>query len=590
MGRIPQLTRACFHGPHKMEATAEQQRAQATGRAANGTTLSLRWRIVLILLFVSLLPLAVVGLGSGVVFGNMLEDKSLQLQRATVRSHAIGIDAYLVERLRALELVARTNTLEQLSDQERLRELFDQLRDEYDDAFLDLGVIDATGAHKAYVGPYDLAGKNYATAGWFREVTAHGSYVSDVFLGYRNTPHFVIAVQRRHGDTPWILRATINSRQFEALVGGRQLGAGEQVFLVNREGRYQTPPRIGHVLDAAPVGVPEPHQGLLDTGVSVDGKRMVQVTTWLNQGRWMLVVLQDEAAVRAPVNRAMGMGGLVTAVAVLLLVVTMVLATRHLTRQIDRANERRDQLSRELLRSAKLASVGELATGLAHEINNPLAIISSERTNLSDVVGSSSASAQDRKDLQDSIDRIRRQVERCSSITAKMLQFGRKNESQPRLSDIGPPIHEVAQLLHKQAEVRNVNLEVKLEPELPGVFADLTELEQVLVNLINNSLHAMKQGGTIRIGARVKGQAVELSVGDDGAGIAKGDLDRIFQPFFTTKPVGEGTGLGLSVCYGIVRGWGATIAADSEVGRGTTMTIRLPIPATGGAEQVEQAR
>jgi two-component system NtrC family sensor kinase len=242
------------------------------------------------------------------------------------------------------------------------------------------------------------------------------------------------------------------------------------------------------------------------------------------------------------------------------------------------------------MRSAKLASVGELATGLAHEINNPLAIISAERTNLSDVVQTAQLQEAERGELQESIDRIRRQVERCSSITAKMLQFGRKNESQPMLSNIGPAIHEVARLLHRQAAVRNVDLQVSVAPDLPPVFADLIELEQVLVNLINNSMHAMKDGGQISIAAKRSADEVTLSVRDEGAGIPIDDLDRIFQPFFTTKPVGEGTGLGLSVCYGIVRSWGGVITADSAVGRGTTMTIRLPIPASGGTTEDKHGR
>jgi two-component system NtrC family sensor kinase len=340
----------------------------------------------------------------------------------------------------------------------------------------------------------------------------------------------------------------------------------------------------------SPVQRPEPHQGVRDGVVSIDGRRKVEVTTWLNQGRWMLVVLNDESTIRQPVRRALGLGGLVTAFAVLLLVATTVLATRHLTRRIDIANARRDELSRELMRSAKLASVGELATGLAHEINNPLAIISSERTNLSDVVQTAKLTEAERGELQESIDRIRRQVERCGNITAKMLQFGRKGESQPKLSNIGPAIQEVARLLHRQAAVRNVDFHVSIPLDLPLVFADLTELEQVLVNLINNSMHAMKNGGKISIAAKRSADEVSISVRDEGAGIPKDDLDRIFQPFFTTKPVGEGTGLGLSVCYGIVNSWGGVIAADSAVGHGTTMTIRLPIPASGAKTQDEHAR
>jgi two-component system NtrC family sensor kinase len=135
------------------------------------------------------------------------------------------------------------------------------------------------------------------------------------------------------------------------------------------------------------------------------------------------------------------------------------------------------------------------------------------------------------------------------------------------------------QLLHKQAAVRNVALDLSLEPGLPRVVLDATELQQVAVNLINNSLYATPAGGRVLISAKRVGGEVQVAVQDNGNGIPPQDLERVFQPFFTTKPVGQGTGLGLAVCYGIVAKWGGTITAESEVGEGTVMTLHLPVPA-----------
>ena len=151
--------------------------------------------------------------------------------------------------------------------------------------------------------------------------------------------------------------------------------------------------------------------------------------------------------------------------------------------------------------------------------------------------------------------------------------------------DIAPRLSEVVNLLQRQAAVRNVDIRIDIEDNLPRVLSDPLELEQVLVNLINNSFHALPSGGNIRIGARHVDREVLLEVRDNGIGIPPEVLDRIFEPFFTTKPVGQGTGLGLSICYGTVHSWGARIEAESEPGCGTTMRIRFPLPDRKGSKQ-----
>jgi two-component system NtrC family sensor kinase len=176
------------------------------------------------------------------------------------------------------------------------------------------------------------------------------------------------------------------------------------------------------------------------------------------------------------------------------------------------------------------------------------------------------------------VKRCKRQVQRCGGITAKMLQFGRKSEVKLEPTDVAPRLEEIVRLMHKQAEVRNIELRLDVEKGLPRVMLDPTELEQVIVNLVNNSLYATRGGGCICVSARKNGHEVLMKVTDDGCGIVPEDLERVFQPFFTTKPPGKGTGLGLSVCYGIVRTWGGKMTAESRPTEGTEITIRLPVP------------
>ncbi len=504
--------------------------------------------------------------------------------RATVQSHANAIEAYLSERVNLLRLLAESNSLRDIGNQERLQELLSDLNRSTEGGFVDLGVIDTNGRHLAYVGPYDLLDRNYREAGWFDEVMTREVYISDVFLGFRQVPHCIIAVKTAGGNEPWILRATISSDQFDAIVETAVLGENSDAYIVNRDGLYQTTPKAGTILDSALVPIAAIHRGVQNRRVSVNGIAKIEVTTWINDNRWVLAVHQDLAAVQAPVNQAVAQGAPVVLIAVALLVATTFVATWHLTSRIDKANAEREELSQAFMRSAKLASIGELATGLAHEINNPLAILSAEQTNISDLLLGTETSDQWREQALDSVERSQTQVRRCASITQKMLQFGRKRETTLEYTNIAPRLKEITGLLKRHANVRNVEITFEVEENLPQVLIDPIELEQVLVNLINNSIDALPEGGYIRVRAGRKGDEVRLEVQDNGVGIAREQLARIFEPFFSTKPTGKGTGLGLSVCYGIVHSWGGRIEADSEPGKGTTMRILLPYRRQSGAK------
>jgi two-component system NtrC family sensor kinase len=549
---------------------------QARSAEERRSTDWLRWRIVTALLLVSAVPFVLLGSGAWIVFRNLAIERTLTLHHTILRAHAAAINMYLAEQVRTLATIARTNPLDELRTQEGLRRVFTALTDAHRDGFVDLGVIDAAGRHLAYVGPYQLLDRRYGETEWFRAVAARGAIVSDVFLGYRQVPHSVVAVRRDDATGWWILRATLDSRRLDQLVHSIQVGLQGDVFIVNRTGLFQTAPRDGQLLGRSTLDVPE-MQGVRDRRVETSAGTMLLGTTPLNDGQWLLVVQQPEREILAPVTRAVVVGAAIAAVALAFVGLTIVLVTTSLTRRVKRADQQRDRMHTDLLRSAKLASLGELATGLAHEINNPLATIGAEQTNLADLTGELELAPEVRRQFEQSIDRCKRQVARCGSITAKMLQFGRNTGTELRATAVEPVLREIALLLTSRTRTRNVALRLEIEPGLPPAWLDANELEQVLVNLVNNSTDAMPRGGTIVIAAARDADHVLLTVRDDGCGIAPEHLDNVFQPFFTTKPPGEGTGLGLSIVYGIVRGWGGTIHAESVPGQGTTMAVRIPI-------------
>lgn len=539
---------------------------------------TLKWRIIAALLIAALLPLLLAGFGSWVVFGDLLEQKSLEVMRRSVQHHADAIEAHLAERTHLLKTVAENHGLSNLAASGRLRDIFDNLNRVTDHGFIDLGAIDHDGNHVAYIGPYDLQQRNYREADWFKEVLLRGQHVSDVFLGFRQVPHCVVSVRSSRDNQLWILRATINSAQFDDLVQAAFQADSSDVFIVNRDGLYQTTPHDGRVLDSSALTSVPLFPGLRHSRVEEDGRTSIRVMTWINDNRWLLVVQQDLARVQAPVNQAIARGAYVVLIAVMILILTTILATWHLTRLIDRATSEREAMSRAFVRSAKLASIGELTTGLAHEINNPLAIISAEQTNIADILTDQNSSEHDRGQALQSVKRCQNQVRRCAAITQKLLQFGRSTESHVEPTSLAPRLKEIKALMDRQATLRNVRINLYVDDALPPVLADPIEIEQVMVNLINNSFDAMPTGGEIAIRATLDYDRVLLEVADTGTGIERADLDRVIEPFYTTKPVGKGTGLGLSVCYGIVRSWGGEIEIDSEIGKGTAVRLILAYP------------
>jgi len=529
------------------------------------------------LLIVSSVPFLVVGSGGWIVFRKLAIERTLAANRTMAGAHATAIDLYLTEKLHTLEMVANTATLEELTDQDKLQGVLAAMAGVHQNAFVDLGVIDGRGRHLAYVGPFDLIDRTYEDAEWFQEVMAEGFIVSDVFLGHRQIPHSVVAVRRQSSSGWWILRATLDNRSFYDLVRSMEVGTLGDVFVVNRHGVYQTPPRDGAVLENSRLVDPPVHQGIRDQVLVSSAVKMRQVTTWINNDRWLLVVQQPESEILAPVHRAVAFGALIALLALTLVVLATTLITSHLTRRVELANRQRDEMFSDVIRSAKLASLGELATGLAHEINNPLATIGAEQTNLGDTIVELGLPPEILASLEKSIERCKRQVKRCGSITAKMLQFGRKTETELKATAIEPVMREIGVLLERRARTNNVRLHLNVEAGIPPAWLDANELEQVLINLVNNSIDALSHGGNITVSASQEGGFALLQVIDDGCGITAEDVDQIFQPFFTTKPVGQGTGLGLSVVYGIVHGWGGTINVESAPGEGTKISIRVPL-------------
>ena len=240
----------------------------------------------------------------------------------------------------------------------------------------------------------------------------------------------------------------------------------------------------------------------------------------------------------------------------------------------------------------KLASVGLLAAGIAHEINNPLTGVLTFAHLVRVKLPEGSAEAED-------MDIIIRETKRCAGIIRRLLDFAREKKPEITRGDLNAVVRETIQFVEHQAGFQNVAFELGLDPQLPTISLDPNQLKQVIMNLLVNARDAMGERGRLRVCSRRCPSlyspgtghravpAVELTFTDSGCGIPEDSLPKIFDPFFTSKEPGKGVGLGLSVGYSIIKAHGGTIDVESEVGRGTTFRIVLPVdgvPPEGGKE------
>ncbi|MBW2030707.1 MAG: response regulator [Deltaproteobacteria bacterium] len=262
----------------------------------------------------------------------------------------------------------------------------------------------------------------------------------------------------------------------------------------------------------------------------------------------------------------------------------------HLVSKIGQAHEkilREDEKRREaefkarmeerMAACERLASLGTMATGVAHEINNPLAIIKESAGWIAQLLKKKElADMPRRQDFERAVKKIEKSVDRASRITHQLLGFVRRQGPVTSEINFKTLLEEAVGLANREATKKAVEIQVDVDPPPQAIYSDPYQLRQVIVNLLTNAIHATDAGGKIIISAREGFEEAVIGVSDTGSGIAREHLERIFEPFFTTKPPGEGTGLSLFVSRGIIERLGGTIEVESRLGEGSCFTIRLP--------------
>ncbi|MDP3028746.1 MAG: ATP-binding protein [Deltaproteobacteria bacterium] len=545
--------------------------------------LQLKRHFVRILLLASFIPLILIGGMSYYYFSITLKETSLRHLENIVRSHQNQMDDFLSERLSNLKVLATSYTMNFLLQGNHLAEALHVLQGEYE-IFTELGIIDAQGNHVAYVGPYRLLGKNYKDAPWFKEVMERGDYISDVFLGFRKVPHIIMAVKNQENGRAWILRTTVDIVTFSKLVEGIRIGETVDAFIVNTEGVFQSCPRSGGGLLEKSDFLPGKYSNEIKLAEREDrsGVKSIYAYTWLQNRNWCLVVKQDLSEVYAALRHFHYVVIPIFVVGSFIIIFAAIFTTRQLASRIEQTDREKDILNEQLLQSGKLAAIGELAAGIAHEINNPLAIIGEEAGWMKDLLKKEDVKdSPNVREFEDCITQIKHQAGRCRRITHNLLSFARKLEPKVENITLNSLIEDVINLVEREARINDITITRNFDQELPAIRTDASQLRQVFLNIINNAVDAIGRRGEITVKTHLAEDYVCAEITDTGHGIAKENLDRIFLPFFTTKAPGKGTGLGLAICYNVIEKLGGRLTVESEEDKGTTFIVCLPMGKEG---------
>jgi signal transduction histidine kinase len=444
--------------------------------------------------------------------------------------------------------------------------------------FIDLGIIGADGTQAAYAGPFQLEGEDYSNFPWFQEVTRRGTFVSEVFLGLRDSPHFIIAVYRELAPgRGYVLRATIDTEYINRLVRTLLHQPGGDVFLIDQNGVFQTTPLAqGSVLERAPIpSLPLSMQAeVMHLNPSQGGPRDL-VYASVAGSPFTLVMLGAPSVVHG------GWAGLrrnlliFLALSSVLILGVVIWGSTWAVRRARDADLVRAAAYHKMEYQNKMAALGRLSAGVAHEINNPVSIIAQSAGLLKDLLLMSDKPTPKERQLE-LLDSVLSSADRCGGITHRLLGFAKHMHLQTETIDLGQLLQEVLGFLGKEAGYRDIQVDLDFPEEPVTVDSDRGQLQQVFLNIVNNAFAAVDDGGSIQIGiTRPESDAVSVWVQDDGVGIPEDHLHHIFDPFFSTKK-GAGTGLGLSITYGIVQKLGGDVSVRSRVGFGTRFVVTLP--------------
>ncbi len=532
---------------------------------------------VLAVSIVAIIPLLIM---TGTTYRQYRTVFDAEMTRPMVRFTTNGkqsLESFLSEHISALTMVIRERSFEELQENRTLERVLMNLKQAFG-GFIDLGVIDEDGIQLSYVGPYELEGVNYEESIWFHEVIMRGVHVSDVFMGHRNFPHFVIAIRHDLGaGHQFVLRATIDTDVLNRLVQSLVIQPHGDAFIINRDSILQTPSQFnGDILERSLLpGLPHSTQTELVELEAQNGESLIVACAPIERSSFRLVLLRPSSALPTDWLNLRRELGIFLVISIILILGVIIGGSVWMIRRMQEADRLRALCYHKMEYTNKMESLGRMSAGVAHEINNPLSIITEKAGLMKDLLQLSDKMPP-REKLVELVNSVIKSADRCGGITHRLLGFAKHMQVKHENVDLDLLLREVLGFLEKEAEYRSIYVDFQFPELQPTVSSDRGQLQQVFLNILNNAFAAVDDGGHIVIGVTHDGaNMVAVSIADDGIGVPEENLARIFDPFFTTKK-GAGTGLGLSITYGIIEKLGGNITVESTVGEGTCFTVTLP--------------
>jgi len=522
-----------------------------------------------------IIPIIIIATGSIYNFRQLSINDIEVTARQVVEHRNDVINTFLESQVNFLSTLINLYPLEYLKKKDNLNALFLAINKEGKEReIVDLQLLDTKGIQIGYVGPYQerVQGKDYKDVPWFNEVLVRGAYVSDVFSGFRDYPHFVIALT--DPLKTYIMRTTINSYIFNSLLHSAQIGSNGDAFILNSNGEFQTPSlQNATSLNAVEINMLKHHP---DTQIISDGDYLY-ASKWLKGNMWLLVVktritdsLVGYYKYRDRITLTVG----ITCAVFLLISIGI---SRFIVTSVERADREQTALDQQMAHMEKMANIGRIATGIAHEINNPLQMIQMQAGWIEELLHEEkSLDISNLNEYEKSVAKIKHHVHRAGTITHRLLGFSRKISSEYDVH-INELLQETISFLENEAQANNITLNLQLDATLPKLRTDGAQVQQVLLNLIENSLDAVGSNGQIDITTTSIAKEICIQIADNGPGIDAEVLAKIWEPFFTTKEAGKGTGLGLSICSDIVNKLGGSIIAENRLQGGALFTLKLPV-------------
>jgi signal transduction histidine kinase len=533
---------------------------------------------VIIFSIVAIVPLVVTALFSYKVHRSSTDS---ELMRSTIRlvSNTDQSVFYFFKEYRSvLDLVTHGHTFEELSDTAKFNNLLATAQMEID-GIEGLEIIDSSGVRKAFAGSTTLKREIPDQRPSHLDVFERFVHVSEVFSLSKGSYHFNYTVGRIFPNGKrYFLRAIINTEGLNKLIARLTTGASEDIFLLNRQGVLQTPSSFfGAPLTPIDLLVPDATQKatLFQAGDST-GNPLIVGQILIPQTPFTLMVIQSKETPLQTWYKTPRAFMWILALSVLVIFAVTIGMATWLVDQMHEADQERVRTLHQVEQTTKMASLGRLASGVAHEINNPLAIINQKAGHLRDILSLSDDHEHHPK-LTELADSIVKSVKRSSEVTKRLRDFAGHLNASIETIDLKEIITEVNQILAKESDFRCIAIHTEVAQDLPHFKSDRGRLEQIFFNLFNYMISTMNEGGHLDIKARWQGKkTIAVTLSDNGPGLPDSDLKGIFEPFSNFATNTSSTNLSLAITYALVQQIGGDIGVDSRVGVGTRFDILIP--------------